>query len=171
VNPLAVLNAAWALRWVILIAALFSLVGIQTYRLQGRTAERDRLVLENTERARRDAMRDVANAKNKERTDEETAAARRRAAVVRVHGEPTEGVVAGQGIKLAPSGDAATVCFDRGRLDQELAGFVERHAAGLDRVAAGAARRGDERFTAVARAGEDLASSYRGCRVYTLNRQ
>lgn len=128
-------------------------VGVQSYRLQGTQAERDILTLEKTERARRDAMRDVANMKNKERTDAEYATAKRRAALARVR-------LDGPGIRpateLAGGGDERIACFDRGRLNEELAGFVERHAG---------------RLSAVAGEGEGLAAALRACRAWALNVQ
>jgi hypothetical protein len=165
------LELAWTFKWVILFAAVVAIAGVQSYRLRDMRADRDLLQLEKTERARRDAMRDMANVKNKERTDEETRAARGRAAAVVVRGEPGKGVVAGPGIRLAAGGDAAAQCVDRGRLDEELAGWVEWHAAGLNQLLARISRRGDEAFTRSAREGEELAAAYRGCRVFTLNRQ
>lgn len=161
----------WGLSWwrEILIGLLVVAIGVQSYRLQGVQGERDILVLEKADRIKRDAMREATNLRNKERTDAESAAARKRAAVVVVHAEPAKGIVSGSIPALGS--DATAVCFDRGRLDQELAGWVERHATRLDRALAAIARSGDERFTGVAREGEDLASSYRGCRVFTVNRQ
>lgn len=175
-NPLAILNLLWEYKALIVLGLLVSALGVQTYRLRGAeldlvamTGKRDLLALEKTERARRDGMRDMQNLKNRERTNEEYAAALRRAAAVVVRGEPAGGVVPGAGIKLAAGGDPATGCIDRGRLDAELAGWVEWHAAGLNNLLARISRRGDEAFTRTAREGEGLAASYRGCRVYTLN--
>ena len=116
--------------------------------------ERDLLSLETTERHRRDAMRDSANLKNKERTDEEHAAARKRArtAVVRVDGpgiKPRETVP-------SSSGPDPIACFDRGQLNQELAGFLGRHA---------------ERLSGIAREGEGTAADFRACKAWALSVQ
>ena len=149
-NPMLLL--AW---WrEILIGLLLVSLGVQSYRLQGTQSERDLLQLENTERARRDGMRDMANLKNKERTDEEDAAARRRAAAVVVR-------VEGPGIKYVPtapagSGDESTPSFYRRLLDEGLAAAAQRSA---------------DRHTELAREGESLAAAYRACRGYTLNVQ
>lgn len=149
-NPLVLL------RWwrEILIALLLAAVGVQSYRLQGVQGERDILQLEKTERARRDGMRDMTNLKNRERTNEEDATARRRAAAVVVR-------VEAPGIKYVPtaapgSGDESSAIFYRGLLEQELAASAQRSA---------------DRHTELARAGEDLAAAYRACRGYTLNLQ
>lgn len=164
-NPLMLLG--W---WrEILIALLVAAVGVQSYRLLSAEGERDILVVEKTERERRDAMRDSQNAKNRERTDEETTAARKRAAVVVVRGDP-----GGTGIKpgqpfVAGGGNSPVACFDRGRLDQELAGWVERHARSISTALSAVARIGDSRFTEVAREGEGVAADYRACRAYTMN--
>jgi hypothetical protein len=165
-NPLQLLG--W---WKeILIAALVVAIGVQSYRLQGTQAERDILVVEKTERARRDAMRETQNVKNKERTDEETTAARGRAAVVVVRGKPAgTGIKPGKPIDIAASGDDAIVCFDRRRLNAELAGWLERHVAGLNAAFSATAELGNGRFTTIAREGEGVAADYRACRAWALN--
>lgn len=151
-----------------LILMLTAIAGVQTYRLQGAQAERDQLALEKVERAKRDAMREATNLRNRERTDEEFAAARGRAALVVVRGNAAR-VDAGKPIDVAGGGDGAVACFDRGRLNAELAGWVERHAAGLSAVLTGTAQSGNERFTAIAREGEGVAADYRACRAWALN--
>lgn len=146
----------------ILIGLLVLAIGIQSYRLQGAQGERDILALEKTERLRRDAMREATNLRNRERTDEEYSAARRRASSVVVrHDGP--GIRAPQ-IK-APGGDESTLCFDRGRLAEALAGWVQRDAARLTELLRGVG----ERSTEHARAGEEVAAAYRACRAFTLS--
>lgn len=153
----------------LLIASLVVAIGVQSYRLHSAQTERDVLALEKTERARRDAMRDTQNVKNKERTDEETTAARRRAAAVVVRSKPATRVDPGKPVDVAGGGDESLACFDRGRLNAELAGWVERHAAGLSEFLAGIAQLGDQRFTGIAREGEGVAADYRACRAWALN--
>lgn len=143
------------MRTIVLILGILAVsVGIQTYRIQGLRAERDQLQLADTERRRRDAMRDVQAIKNRERTNEEHAAARKRAARVVVRGN------AAPGIKFVPAPAAGvreqpnTVCFDRDVLERELAALADRMAG---------------RATELARAGEDLAAAFRACRAFTLN--
>jgi hypothetical protein len=127
-------------------------LGIQSYRLQGAQGEVQVLRVEAKARQERDALRELQNLKNKERTDEEHLAARRRAStsVVRVDGP---------GIKPKPTVESSTggpdpiACFDRGKLNQELAGLIERHA---------------ERLSGIAREGEGVASDYRACKAWAV---
>ena len=141
--------------YVLVIAGLLMALGMQSYRLQGAQGERDLLALEKTKRQRRDALRDSANAKNKERTDEEHASARRRAAtsVVRVDGP---GIKPRETVEPAGSGNDPIACFDRGKLNQELAGFLGRHA---------------ERLSGIAREGEGVAADFRACKAWALSLQ
>lgn len=151
-----------------IIGALLIALGVQTYRLHTAQGERDLLALEKTERTKRDAMRDASNIRNRERTDEEDAAAHRRAAVVVVRGKPA-GINPGKPVNVATGGDEPIACFDRGRLNAELAGWVERHAGALSAALAATAQLGDQRFTGVARTGEGVAADYRACRAWALN--
>jgi hypothetical protein len=167
-NPLTVL--AWLKdNWrLVLFLAVLAALGVQSYRLQGAQAARDLLVLEKVERLKRDAMREAQNLKNKERTDEEYAAARRRAAVASVRPQPTVGIVTGK-IESAGSSSESAVCFGRRELDEELAGFAERNAERLTEFASELARRNAERLGGVARESEEVSAAYRACRTYTLN--
>jgi hypothetical protein len=146
----------------ILIGLLVLAIGVQSYRLQGAQAERDILAVEKTERIRRDAMREATNLRNRERTDEEYSAARRRAGAVVVR-------LNGPGIRApeikAVSGNESSVCFDRGRFVEALTGWVQRDAARLAELLAGIR----ERLTDDARAGEEVAAAYRACRAFTLS--
>jgi hypothetical protein len=165
-SPLAVLQFGLAHWKLILVLALVSALGVQTYRLQGKEAERAALAQEKVERERRDALRAAANQRNKERTDEEHAAARARAAAVRVRVNPSAGIVAGPAPVLAAGRDGGpAVCLDRGRINQELAEFSRRHAEGV----AEAARRHAERLEGIAREGEAVAAGYRACRAWALS--
>jgi hypothetical protein len=159
INPLALLG--W---WrEILIGLLLIALGLQSYRLLGAQGARDLLALEKTERARRDGMRDATNLRNRERTNEEYAAARGRAAAVVVrHDGP--GIVA-PAIKPAAGADEPTICFERGRLVEALTGWVQRDATRLAELSRGLR----ERSTDDARAGEEVAAAYRACRGYTLS--
>lgn len=160
-NPLALLG--W---WKeILIVLLVAAIGVQSYRLQGAKSERDILALEKTERARRDGMRDATNQRNRERTNEEYAAARSRARAVVVRNEGP-GIVAPQ-VKPTDSGDGSAWCFDRGRIAEALTGWVQRDASRLAELLRGIR----ERSSDDARAGEEVAAAYRSCRAYTLNQE
>lgn len=140
--------------WAILaIVCAFGLVlaaaGVQTYRLQG-AQNQIALMEQDKENARENEKhRQLALAANTQRTNNEDRAARARAAssIVRVESTPgTTGTA-----PVAGGGDQSTVCYDRGKLDKELAGFAERLA---------------ERLTRVAKQGEEVAAAYRGCRVW-----
>ncbi len=139
-------------------------LGVQTYRLQGAKAERDILALEKVERTKRDAMREAANLKNKERTDEETSAARKRAAsvVVRLNGP---GIKPSQPVDVAAGDNDPVACFDRGRLNNELNGWLERTGQRLTDVL----QRHAGRLEGIAREGEGVAADYRACRAWALN--
>jgi hypothetical protein len=139
--------------WKVLVVGLLVLaLGIQSYRLQGAQGEVRVLTVEAKARSDRDALRELQNLKNKERTDEEHLAARRRAStsVVRVDGP---------GIKPKPTVESSTggpdpiACFDRGKLNEELAGYLGRHA---------------ERLSGIAREGEGVAADFRACRAWAV---
>jgi hypothetical protein len=135
----------------VLLGVLVLALGIQSYRLQGAQGEVQVLTVEARARQERDALRELQNLKNKERTDEEYLAARKRASnsVVRVDGpgiKPRETVP-------STSGPDPIACFDRGKLNQELAGLIERHA---------------ERLSGIAREGEGVASDYRACKAWAV---
>jgi hypothetical protein len=147
--------------------AIVVALGVQTYRLQGVKAERDMLALEKSERATRDAMRAAQNVRNKERTNEEYAAARRRAQLAGVQSKPAERIST---VRIETgSGAEPTTCYGRRELDEELAGFAERTASRLDKVIAELLRRNAERLGGVAKPGEEVAAAYRACRAYVLN--
>lgn len=134
-----------------LLAACFVLFGVQTYRLQGAKAE---IAVMKTERKAQEAaaaVRAGQDLKNKERTDEEYAAAQRRAtsARVRVEFAPSPAIPA----PAAGSGDQDLECYSRRALDSELAGWVER---------------GNQRFTRIAQEGEAVAAAFRSCKAYVL---
>jgi len=140
--------------YVLVIAGLFLALGVQSYRLQGALGERDLLALEKTERQRRDALREAQNLRNNERTDEEHIASRKRAATAVVR-------VDGPGIKpretVPTNGDNDPIaCFDRRKLNEELAGFIGRHA---------------ERLSGIAREGEGVAADFRACKAWALSLQ
>jgi hypothetical protein len=136
----------------VLLGVLVLALGIQSYRLQGAQGEVQVLTVEARARQERDALRELQNLKNKERTDEEHAAARKRASnsVVRVDGP---------GIKPKPTVESSTggpdpiACFDRGKLNEELAGYLGRHA---------------ERLSGIAREGEGVAADFRACRAWAV---
>ena len=124
--------------------------GLLSWRLAVVTGQRDVLVVEAKAREERDALRELQNLKNRERTNEEYLAASRRASNSRVR-------VEGPGIRAtvepAGSGDQTIACFDRGKLNQELAGFFERHG---------------ERLTGVAKSGEGVAAAFRACQAWAV---
>jgi hypothetical protein len=136
----------------VLLGALVLALGIQSYRLQGAQGEVRVLVTEAKARQERDALRELQNLKNKERTDEEHLAARRRASnsVVRVDGP---GIKPKPTVESSSSGPDPIACFDRGKLNQELAGLIDRAA---------------ERLSGIAREGEGLASDYRACKAWAV---
>jgi len=138
-----------------LVLLVVIVIGALGWRLAVVTGQRDVLQTEKTERERRDAMRDAANAKNKERTDEEHASARRRAAssVVRVDGP---GIKPRETVQPAGSDDDPIACFDRRKLNEELAGFLGRHAA---------------RLSGIAREGEGVAADFRACKAWAVSLQ
>jgi hypothetical protein len=146
----------------ILIGILVLAIGVQSYRLQGAKAERDILALEKTERLRRDAMREATNLRNRERTDEEYAAARRRAGAVVVR-------VNGPGIRApqipAGSSDEGSICLDGRSLAEELSGWVQRDGERLGKLL----ERIRQRSTGNAQAGEEVSAAYRACRAFTLS--
>jgi hypothetical protein len=155
----------WRLAALVLIVAA---LGVQTYRLQGVRAARDALVLEKVERVKRDAMREAQNLKNRERTDEEYAAAIRRAKSAGVLPQSTARISTEQP-ELAPGGDSSTLCFDRGTLNDELAGYAQRAAARLTDIIADVSQRDAERLSAINIEGEEVSAAYRACRAYVLN--
>lgn len=130
-------------------AVCLGALGVQSYRLQGVRGTLSVLQTQVKARDTADAKQALVNQRNKERTDEEYIAARRRAALARVSVKPAaEPIVAATG-----SGDDATACFDRGRLNNELTGFFGRVA---------------ERLSAIAESGEEVAAAYRACRAWAL---
>lgn len=148
----------------ILIAVLVASCGV-LYHLW--TVDADKVTLLETqiaERQKRDEMRLDTNRKNKERTDAENDAARKRAAaiVVRLTGP---GIKPGKSFAAPASGDAAAACIDGGRLGAELDGWATRTASRLTEVL----RRDAGRSEDVARAGEGVAADYRSCRAWALN--
>lgn len=161
---IAALKLAWAYKELIIIGLLVAALGVTYHLLTVAEHERDVLALEKKERATRDAMRDATNLRNKERTDAETVAARRRAAAVVVRATPA-GINPGKPFNAAGGGDGAVLYFDRGRFDDELAGWAARAAGRLTAVL----RRDAERLEGVARAGEGVAADYRACRAWALN--
>jgi hypothetical protein len=136
----------------VLVGLLVLALGIQSYRLQGAQGEVQVLQAEAKARQDRDALRELQNLKNKERTDEEYLAARKRRAstsVVRVDGpgiKPRETVP-------SQSGPDPIACFDRGKLNEELAGLYERLS---------------QRLTGIAREGEGVAADYRACQAWAV---
>jgi len=135
-----------------LVLLVVIVIGVLGWRLAVVTGQRDVLEAYKTHRIREDAARDMANLRNKERTDEEHIAARKRAAtaVVRVDGpgiKPRETVPPG-------SGDDPIACFDRRKLNEELAGLLNRHA---------------ERLSGIAREGEGVAADFRACKAWALS--
>jgi hypothetical protein len=135
--------------YLILIAVIA--FGILSWRLAVVTGQRDVLQVEAKARQDRDALRELQNLKNKERTDEEHLAARRRAStsVVRVDGpgiKPRETVPTN-------GGPDPIACFDRRKLNEELAGLIERHA---------------ERLSGIAREGEGVAADFRACKAWAV---
>jgi hypothetical protein len=135
----------------VLLGVLVLALGIQSYRLQGAQGEVQVLTVEAKARQERDALRELQNLKNKERTDEEYLAARKRAlnSVVRVDGpgiKPRETVP-------SQSGPDPIACFDRGKLNEELAGLYERLS---------------QRLTGIAREGEGVAADYRACQAWAV---
>lgn len=165
-DPLTILTFVRQYWKLALFALLLAALGAQSYRLQGAQGELAVLAEREAAQLRAQQLRALHNLRNKERTDEEYAAAQRRAAAVVVRVEPT-------GVTSAPTpavgGDGATVCFDRGRLNEELAGWVERHARRLTAALAAAAQLGNRRFTDVARESEGVAAAYRACRSFAVN--
>jgi hypothetical protein len=134
-----------------LVLLVVIVLGLLSWRLAVVTGQRNVLVAEAKAREERDALRELQNLKNKERTDEEHASARRRAStsVVRVDGpgiKPRETVP-------SQSGPDPIACFDRGKLNQELAGLIERAA---------------ERLSGIAREGEGVAADYRACQAWAV---
>lgn len=137
------------------LALLCAALGAQSYRLKALQGEHALYVQEHEaqERERQaEAGRSQAfNAFNKWRTDEEhkAALARARAGSVRVDEDPGSAPGAG----LAGGSDEPVVCYDRGKLEGELAGFYERNAA---------------RLTAIAVQGEAIAADARACSAWAL---
>lgn len=115
------------------------------------------------------ALRELHNLKNKERTDAQYFAdlARAGAAVVRLD-KPARGITVAGPVAAPGRGDEPTVCFDRGRLAAELNGFLDRAAERANAVLADVVRLEQDRSTRIARAGEGLAAAYRGCRVFAI---
>jgi hypothetical protein len=135
-----------------LILAVVIAFGLLSWRLAVVTGQRDVLQVEAKARQDRDALRELQNLKNKERTDEEHASARRRAAssVVRVDGP---GIKPKPTVESSTSGNDPIACFDRGKLNEELAGYFGRLA---------------ERLSGIAREGEGLAADYRACQAWAV---
>jgi hypothetical protein len=135
-----------------LVLLVVIVLGLLSWRLAVVTGQRNVLVAEAKAREERDALRELQNLKNKERTDEEHLAARRRAAtsVVRVDGP---GIRPRETVQPSGSGNDPIACFDRGKLNEELAGLIERAA---------------ERLSGIAREGEGVAADYRACQAWAL---
>lgn len=159
-NPFALLG--W---WKeILIGLLVLAIGVQSYRLQGAKGELAVYAEREAAQKREQAFRELQAIKNKERTDAQYAddLRRARAASVRDPGTP---IVADKPA-IAIGGAESTACFDRGRLEQELAGWAGRAAVGLGELAA----RNADRSSGVAQSGEAVAAAFRACQAFVLNR-
>jgi hypothetical protein len=124
--------------------------GLLSWRLAVVTGQRDVLQVEAKAREERDALRELQNLKNRERTNEEYAAATKRAVNSRVR-------VEGPGIRpretVAGSGDQTIACFDRGKLNEELAGLYERLS---------------QRLTGIAQSGEGVSAAFRSCQAWAV---
>lgn len=160
-----IFNPALLLGWwkEILIGLLCVAIGVQSYRLQGAKAEVAVFEERQAAQIREQAYRELQAIKNKERTDAqyELDLRRARAVVVRDSGAP---VVAGEPT-VTLGGDEPTVCFERGRLERELAGWAGRAAAGLGQLAA----RNADRLAGDAQSGEAVAAAFRACQAFVLN--
>lgn len=158
-NPLPLLG--W---WKeILIGLLVLAIGVQSYRLQGAKGELAVFHEREAAQKREQAFRELQAIKNKERTDAQYDAdlRRARAAGVRDSGAP---VVADKPA-VTLGGDEPTVCFERGRLERELAEWAGRAAAGLGAVAG----RNAERLGGDAQSGEAVSAAYRACQAFVLS--
>jgi hypothetical protein len=135
-----------------LVLLVVIVLGVLSWRLAVVTGQRDVLVVEAKAREERDALRELQNLKNRERTNEEHASARKRAgaSVVRVDGP---GIKPRDTVQPANGGNDPIACFDRRKLNEELANFLGRHA---------------ERLSGIAREGEGVAADYRACRAWAL---
>jgi hypothetical protein len=147
----------------VLLGVLVLALGIQSYRLQGAQGEVQVLTVEARARQERDALRELQNLKNKERTDEEHLAARRRAStsVVRVDGP---GIRPFQPKQPTPGSDQAISCVTGRQLDEAVAGIAQRASERL----AGVLRRDGERRTGDAREAEGVAADFRACKAWAV---
>jgi hypothetical protein len=126
--------------------------GLLSWRLAVVTGQRDVLVVEAKAREERDALRELQNLKNRERTNEEYLAATKRAGNSRVRVEGP-GIRPRETVESAGSGNDPVACFDRRKLNEELAGLYERHA---------------ERLTGIAKSGEGVAAAFRACQAWAV---
>lgn len=154
------LLANWKL---LAIFGIVALLGVQTYRFQGASDELRLLSERETARLRAEAHRDATNNRNRERTDEEYAAAKSRAANVVVRNDG--GSITAKPILASGSGNAAADCVSRGQLAEALTGFAERNAKRLDAISDGNRGRSEE----IARLAEGVSAAYRSCRAYAVN--
>lgn len=135
--------------------AVLGALGVQSYRLLGTQDEfklyKQEQEAQEHERQQEDARRVAFDRFNQRKSDEDYRAALARipAAGVRVDPVHREAVPA-----AAPGvSEESTVCFDRGVLNREIAGYFERLAA---------------RLSGIAREGEEVAAAYRSCRGWAL---
>lgn len=148
----------------IAIAVLVALLALQTQHV---SIVKEKLKVETTlreAREKRDSMRLAQRKQAKRTADEEYKGSRGRAGSVRVRNDST-GIKPGDVRGLPGSNNESTICFERGKLVEELTGWAERDATRLSAIL----ERQRERSTGVARQGEEVAAAYRSCRTFTLN--
>lgn len=151
---------------IILLTTLVLMWGIQTYRLQGAKGQIALYEYQQAQQKSNQAKQELANLRNKERTDEEYASAKRRAATVIVRSKPRT-IIASQapstGGNNQPSG-----CVTRGEIDRTLTEFAREHAAGLTAIYADFSQRHAVEATAAVQQLESLAAAYRACRAFAI---
>lgn len=157
-----------------LIAALVSALGVQTLRMSWKQElvvrlEGELAVFKEREAAqlRAQALRDLHNARNRERADEEYRSSSARAGAVRVRVDAGAAIAAGIPA-YAGGGDQPAACVGRGELERWIADVAGRNAGRLTEILRGAAERLGSGATEPARAAESVAAAYRACRGYAL---
>lgn len=147
-----------------IVLAIVAWGGIQTYRLA--VAKGQITVFEEREAAQRrdQARRDASNLRNKERTDENHAAASARARAVVVRPATPRRVTYKAPAPISP--DQSASCVTRGELLQTVAEVSRRHSERVDGLLTEFARRDAVRLTELARLGEEVGAAFRACSEY-----
>lgn len=154
-------------KWFVM-GALIAALGVQSYRLQGTQGELVLLQQWKANLERDQARRDASNLRNKERTDEEHAAAQRRAAASVVRAKSVA-IVAAKPAPDAGGDHQSAGCVSRREIDRVVDEFAEEHARELAALASELSRQHAEEATRAAVEFEKLAASYRSCRVFAID--